>query len=949
MNKTFLNFAFAAMMSVIASSCIDKNVFADEDAKPNWLGESIYKELQNPSEQAGLKGSFKYYLRLIDDLGYHETLSRTGSKTIFPANDEAFDKFFASGTWQGVSCYDNLSIAQKKMLLYGSMLDNALLVEMLSNATNSDKTSVSDGRSVKHVTALSAIDSVAYYSASGYQKDYPGNTFFEQTMASEPTGIHLVSDGTTPMMVHFTENYMLNQGISTLGANSDFSILTGHDYQSGDTYIYRNRVVTSDVACQNGYIHQVEDVIVPPGNMACVVANTSELSLFKRMLNRFAVPVYNASLTASYADWYRQQYGKTINYPIYEVHYLSDNSYNGPFSSFRIGSDESVPSQTVAEENLLAFDPGWNEYFEKDPNTSADTRLSDLGVLLAPNNDAVVDYFITNSESRSIMDRYAKFPNDREHIEKNLDCLPLDVLAPLIRNLMKPKLTDAVPSKFATVVDDAADFMGLSTSDIASSSNGSYDIHIANNGVVYVTNKVLGPKSYVCVSAPSLFDHSMEVIKWIINNHTFLQRGSVSNPYSLDLDFYAYLLAMSANFGMMLPTQAAFDGYCIDPASLYYDETTRRYPRARAFRFTPGTTVLGCEVYDYNPTTGAVSNGRTFDLTKSVNFAQVKPLLTDIVNYSTVTLANGEKMGSNRFYKTKHGGEIMIKSNGNLGEGDEVLGGAQREGLAKAAIINKVYQQENGIAYTVNHLVQGPMKSVWRVLSEDKNFSKFLELCEGFTSGNEANEALMEWAGITSDTEKENFRVFYKPGDDATSDVQRNRCLDYNVKFFKSYNYTVYAPTNAAMDIAFAHGLASWADIRALKAQGTAAAKASAYKKLVAMRAFIRYHFQNISLYADNHIDGGNYVSLLTNSKGVNYTLSVTGSNGTLEIIDESNLKHVIKASSAESNIMARDMELNANAMPSSQYTPATRVTSQSFAVVHGISEPLYYQANRKF
>ncbi len=949
MNKTFLNFAFTAMMSVIASSCIDKNVFADEDAKPNWLGESIYKELQNPSEQAGLKGSFKYYLRLIDDLGYHETLSRTGSKTVFPANDEAFDKFFASGTWQGVSCYDDLSIAQKKMLLYGSMLDNALLVEMLSNATNSDKTSVSDGRSVKHVTALSAIDSVAYYSASGYQKDYPGNTFFEQTLVSEPTGIHLVSDGTTPMMVHFTENYMLNQGISTLGANSDFSILTGHDYQSGDTYVYRNRVVTSDVACQNGYIHQVEDVIVPPGNMSCVVANTSELSLFKRMLNRFAVPVYNASLTASYADWYHQQYGKTINYPIYEVHYLSDNSYNGPFSSFRIGSDESVPSQTVAEENLLAFDPGWNEYFEKDPNTSADTRLSDLGVLLAPNNDAVVDYFITNSESRSIMERYAKFPNDREHIEKNLDCLPLDVLAPLIRNLMKPKLTDAVPSKFATVVDDAADFMGLSTSDIASSSNGSYDIHIANNGVVYVTNKVLGPKSYVCVSAPSLFDHSMEVIKWIINNHTFLQRGSISNPYSLDLDFYAYLLAMSANFGMMLPTQAAFDGYCIDPASLYYDETTRRYPRARAFRFTPGTTVLGCEVYDYNPTTGAVSNGRTFDLTKSVNFAQVKPLLTDIVNYSTVTLANGEKMGSNRFYKTKHGGEIMIKSHGNLGEGDEVLGGAQREGLAKAAIINKVYQQENGIAYTVNHLVQGPMKSVWRVLSEDKNFSKFLELCEGFTSGNEANEALMEWAGITSDTEKENIRVFYKPGDDATSDVQRNRCLDYNVKFFKSYNYTVYAPTNAAMDIAFAHGLASWADIRALKAQGTAAAKASAYKKLVAMRAFIRYHFQNISLYADNHIDGGNYVSLLTNSKGVNYTLSVTGSNGTLEIIDESNLKHVIKASSAESNIMARDMELNANAMPSTQYTPATRVTSQSFAVVHGISEPLYYQANRKF
>lgn len=115
------------------------------------------------------------------------------------------------------------------------------------------------------------------------------------------------------------------------------------------------------------------------------------------------------------------------------------------------------------------------------------------------------------------------------------------------------------------------------------------------------------------------------------------------------------------------------------------------------------------------------------------------------------------------------------------------------------------------------------------------------------------------------------------------------------------------------------------------------------------MRDFIRYHFQNISLYADNRVEGGNYVSLLTNSKGVNYTLSVSGSNGCLEVVDESNLKHVIQASSADTNIMARDMELNANAMPSTQYTPATRVTSQSFAVVHGISEPLYYQASRKF
>ena len=126
-----------AMLCGGFTACTDDYDLDDEGNYPSWLGGSIYEALKNPgSLQKGdeviLSGTYNNYLRLIDDLGYAETLSKTGSKTVFVANDEAFERFYADNQW-GVKSYDDLTIAMKKQLLYASMLDNALLVEMLSN------------------------------------------------------------------------------------------------------------------------------------------------------------------------------------------------------------------------------------------------------------------------------------------------------------------------------------------------------------------------------------------------------------------------------------------------------------------------------------------------------------------------------------------------------------------------------------------------------------------------------------------------------------------------------------------------------------------------------------------------------------------------------------------------------------------------------------------------
>jgi hypothetical protein len=89
-----------------------------EDRSPGWLGTSIYDNLKND-------GHFTNMVRLIEDLEYKDILAKTGSKTLFVADDDAFNRFYNHNEW-GVSCYNDLTLSQKKLLLYGAMINNSI-------------------------------------------------------------------------------------------------------------------------------------------------------------------------------------------------------------------------------------------------------------------------------------------------------------------------------------------------------------------------------------------------------------------------------------------------------------------------------------------------------------------------------------------------------------------------------------------------------------------------------------------------------------------------------------------------------------------------------------------------------------------------------------------------------------------------------------------------------
>ncbi len=94
----------------------------DERTPEGW-GASIYSWLDE-------QGNYTNTVQMIDELGYQEVLAKTGSKTLFVADDAAFERFYRNNKW-GVTSYSKLSEPQKKQLLFGSMLDNSMQLSFL--------------------------------------------------------------------------------------------------------------------------------------------------------------------------------------------------------------------------------------------------------------------------------------------------------------------------------------------------------------------------------------------------------------------------------------------------------------------------------------------------------------------------------------------------------------------------------------------------------------------------------------------------------------------------------------------------------------------------------------------------------------------------------------------------------------------------------------------------
>lgn len=554
-----------AAVGSLLSSCTEKDELMEE---PSWLGNSIYDRLKE-------EGNYSYTLRLIDDLGQKEVLSQTGSKTLFVASDDIYNQFFAKNDW-GISSYDRLTTAQKKLLFNSSMVNNAYLVELLSSVSG---TKPLKGQCMRRPTAASVFDSVSFIAP-----DKMPNTPYWQAYRDAGKPIVLMRDNTTKPMIHFLPIFMRTNKIT----NEDLAKLTnGLSTSIEDSWVNGKKLTEIDITCKNGYIHKVDGLPTAADNMAEIVHKHQNMSLFASLLDRFSAPYYDDAATKEYNRLYNN------SDKVYTLKYFSQNSNTKDYPESEGGQLSTAPDGLTVDA-MLAFDPGWNQYMYS--NTAGRDLHYDAGALLVPTNDAL-NYWWTH-DGASLMDLYGTWEN-----------VPLKVLVKLLDINLVRSFTESVPSKFKNIVDNTNKVpIGITDNDVDSCFMGC-------NGVVYQLNRVFTPAAYSSVSFPALVNETtMNIIYWAIEK----------------LEYEPYLNSMDSYYSLIIPTNDAMLTY-VDPCT-YGSTTSIRYE----FFWDSVRKTVGAHRYNYDLATGTKLDGELNDASDTQVANRLRDLLDNLIIIDTL-------------------------------------------------------------------------------------------------------------------------------------------------------------------------------------------------------------------------------------------------------------------------------------------------------------------------
>ena len=833
-----------------------KDEFILDDEKPSWLNSSIYESLEQ-------KGNFRTYLRLLADKDVNtegmrsltDVLSRTGSKTVFVANDSAWDAFFAANAqlpeanpWHYATSYENLSQAQKKLLIHTSMLNNAIVMENLASSQSEGTSSPTRGEYMRRYTDVEATDSITYvasadlpFSYSAYEKDY-WERFREENGGK---GIYMAIDSTLPMMLHFTSEHMSRNTVK----DEDFYYFMGRARNTSDVHIYDAILKEKDGVCENGYVNVTEKPLCPLTNMAEVIRTNGKTNIFSHILDRFCAPFYCERITKAYKDLhpdftdsiFTKRYFSKNNFSV-KAGYVRANS-SGEIPRFEPGPKGTYQSYDPYLPNIpndykdiipgLKFDPGWNGYYDE-----VDVR-KDMAAIFVPSDEQMWHYF-QNAGEDLIRTYYAsegtkdEIPYTRattvDELYKQIDCIPVGTIDKLINNFMQRSFVGSVPSKWSKLTDDAMEPLFDNVDEAIEQLDTCL---VANNGVIYVMDRTCVPADYRSVTAPAFISKTNKIMK-----------SAIYDDY-MNLNYYAYLKAMQSKFTFLLPSDSALF-YYYDPASM-----KSKTPRAIEFYFVGGSFPVKLRFRNYycpynfkesNPVgtiAGVIPGNSLYENSEVTN--RLKDILEShtIVHDGTNPMTREDQKyygidtstPLDEYYLSKNGNAVKVVRD----ENDSVIavkGGFQIEneryfeknGLDPAGAergvlsckLTKTRNVDNGHTYVLNAPLVPTYRSVWSIFTNDFDlnkdaagetpYSQFYDLCtaDGYETeiiGCGLVDGNLDKNKRTSALKK--FKIF----------VDDNG-LDYNVQFFNNYRYTIFVPSNEAVLAAIDAGLPTWEEIR---------------------------------------------------------------------------------------------------------------------------------------
>lgn len=875
-------------------------------------GSTLYDNLQ-------ALGNYTTYLRLIDSFAgiqraFKNELTDDERKymgsfdtlTVFAPNDEAFDRFFAHNAWtdeQGnaISSYEQLSDGQKLSLIYMSYIPGFVTANSLHAS-----------KSVRGYLRLYSYDRqfnlVPYKHTGGTDiNTFPPDSYSYIDYAKELNqhivdgvwiGYGTIGDYTGALAYRggtmiWNDDYWQYNGLS----HDDLSFIGAADTMDSEHITIGNAHITQpNQRCKNGYLHLVDEVVVPQPNLMYTLAQArwgGKCSLASSLVQRFNYLKYDAE----YSDIYNH-----------------------------------IDSAWTVRNSLL----------------DRVVTTSQTPAIILPTDEALKAFLLASDNP------LWQFGINQDNYYTMLMSLPREVLQPFVKEWFRTSFTDVLPSRYSYMCSakghqlladvTSPEAYKLAVQQVIPAADGFIVVVDAvpnaedlRNELTFV--KLAGRVAGTALTANDRYEYNTNAAPFSTN----YQREMHNKPFTMfvptdeGLKKYGLVDPMS----MASNNRTSWRYWSLTPQSISYNGDCLIAVAAKAYRYsykevrnTEADRPLG--VTTSSPANGNCTDG--FGATK-------RQLLTDMLDQHIV-LQDLDSMLNNlrHWYLSRSGMPIYMKEHTNT---NIVVDGGMQIDLNEKDVADKhdctlqfVGQNNTGTSVFIDRPMQPTTQNVFQRLQSNDAFSTFFEYAEALNNaytlkkmlfGDEASEAL-SWK----------YTIFADRSGGYTRYGNANTML---VNFFHNFNYTIFVPTNEGMQKAVEAGLPTIESIEQFvekssddNGQLPDDKREQAQAMYFTLLNFLKYHFCDKSYFLEPDLESGDTEQTTTAcidaSNQQALTADIQSGNGMLMVRDASNYYKAVKPDLA--NIIARDAEFNA------EPTRAKYILSASNVVLHGIDNADY-------
>lgn len=879
-------------------------------------GSTLYDNLQ-------ALGNYTTYLRLIDSFGgikrafenkytddERKNMGFIDTLTVFAPNDEAFARFFAHNVWtdqQGntISSYEQLSDSQKLSLIYMSYIPGFVTANNLHSNSNikANLRLYSYDRQFnlvpyKHTggTDINTFppDSYSYIDdAKELNQHIVDGVWIGYGTIGDYSGAAFAYRGGTMI---WNDDYWQYNGLS----HDDLSFIGAADTEGSEHIKIGNAHITQpNQRCKNGYLHLVDEVVVPQPNLMYNLAQArlgGKCSLASSLVQRF-------------------------NYLKYDYLYYND-AFNVSDSAWTVR----------------------NSLLDRVSTTTIQTPA-----IILPTDEALKAFLLASDNP------LWQFGINKDNYYDMLMSLPREVLQPFVKEWFRTSFTDVLPSRYSNMRSAKGHQLLAGVTTPEAYKLAVQQVIPAVDGIIVVVDAV--PNAEDLRNELTFVKLAGRVTGTALTANDRYEYNTNAAPFSTDYQREMH----NKSFTMFVPTDEGLKQYgLVDPISMASNNRTSwRYwsltPQSISYN-GDGQIAVAAKAYryDYNKVRNtetdrplsAMYSSNANENCANGNYGPIKrQLLTDMLDQHIVLQDVDSLLNTpRRWYLSRSGMPIYMKEHTNTNI--VVNGGMQIDLNEKDAadkhdcIMQLVGQNSTGTSVVIDRPMQPTTQNVFQRLQSNDAFSMFFEYAEALNNaytlkkmlfGDEASEAL-SWK----------YTIFADRSGGYTRYGNANTML---VNFFHNFNYTIFVPTNEGMQKAVEAGLPTIESIEqfveeSLDGNGQLPddKREQAQARYLTLLNFLKYHFCDKSYFLEPDLESGDTEQTTTAcidaSNQQALTADINSGNGMLMVRDASNRYKAVKPDLA--NIIARDAEFN------NDPTRARYIRSASNVVLHGIDNADY-------